>query len=32
MVFMQLHKVTPQELQIGSLVDAVACRMAARDV
>lgn len=24
-------KITPQELQIGSLADAVACRMAARD-
>lgn len=27
----QMHRVSAQELQIGSLADAVACRMGARD-
>lgn len=27
----QMHTVTAEELRIGSLTDAVACRMAARD-
>lgn len=29
-MLLQMHKVTAQELQLGSLTDAVACRMAAR--
>jgi hypothetical protein len=27
----QMHKVTAEELRIGSLADAIVCRMAARD-
>ncbi len=27
----QLHKLAPQELKVGSVVDAILCRIAARD-